>query len=86
MDGKGKGDEGMIRIHILFIYSYTGSPSGTPVLLVLCIKETVPSRPDENLCRGQGNKIQNAHTTRIMIHVGFRLGDNYYSCTAVPKA
>ena len=41
----------------LFIYSYTALPSGTPVLLLLYTKETVPNWPDKNLCRDYENEI-----------------------------
>jgi hypothetical protein len=38
-----------LRIILLFIF-YTDMPVGPPVPLLLYTKETVPYRPDKNLC------------------------------------
>jgi hypothetical protein len=37
-------------IIIIISISYSDMPAGAPVLLLLNTKETVPYRPDENLC------------------------------------
>ena len=39
-----------LTIIIIIIISYTDMPVGAPVLLLLDTKETVPYRPDKNLC------------------------------------